>query len=30
MGKTLEFKRPDGQAVSGYLAEAAEPIGSRW
>ena len=28
MGKTIEFKRPDGQAVSGYLAEAAEPIGS--
>jgi carboxymethylenebutenolidase len=28
MGKTIEFKRPDGQAVSGFLAEAASPMGS--
>jgi carboxymethylenebutenolidase len=24
----IEFKRPDGQTVSGYLAEAAQPVGS--
>ena len=28
MGKTIEFKRPDGQSVNGYLVEAAKPIGS--
>jgi carboxymethylenebutenolidase len=28
MGKTIEFTRPDGQAVKGYLAEAANPLGS--
>ncbi len=28
MGQTIEFKRPDGQAVQGYLAEAADPVGS--
>ncbi|MBL8352378.1 MAG: dienelactone hydrolase family protein [Burkholderiaceae bacterium] len=28
MGKTIEFTRPDGQAVEGYLAEAAKPLGS--
>ena len=28
MGQTIEFKRPDGQSVEGYLAEAANPIAS--
>jgi carboxymethylenebutenolidase len=28
MGQTIDFKRPDGQVVSGYLAEAANPVGS--
>ena len=28
MAKTIEFKRPDGQSVAGYLAEAANPIAS--
>ena len=28
MGSMIEFKRPDGQSVSGYLAEAARPVGS--
>ena len=28
MGKTIEFKRPDGKAVSGYLAEAEAPVGA--
>lgn len=28
MGKTIEFKRPDGQSVNGYLVEAANAIGS--
>ena len=28
MGHTVEFKRPDGQAVKGYLAEAANPVAS--
>jgi len=23
MGRTIEYKRPDGQGVSGYLAEPA-------
>ncbi len=26
MGSTVEFKRPDGQTVSGYLASAAKPV----
>ena len=26
MGKTIEFKRPDGQTVPGYCAEAAEAV----
>jgi carboxymethylenebutenolidase len=28
MGKTITFKRPDGQSVAGYLAEATDPIAS--
>lgn len=28
MGKTIEFKRPDGKAVSGYLAQADAPVGA--
>lgn len=28
MGQMIEFKRPDGQAVQGYLAEAANPVGA--
>lgn len=28
MGKTVEFQRPDGVSVKGYLAEARQPIGS--
>ena len=28
MGQTIEFKRPDGQAVQGYLAEAATAVGA--
>lgn len=28
MGKTIEFKRPDGKAVSGYLASPAETQGA--
>ena len=28
MGKTVEFKRPDGQAVQGYLAEPAQAAGA--
>ena len=28
MGQTIEFKRPDGQSVAGYLAEATDPIAS--
>jgi carboxymethylenebutenolidase len=28
MGKMIEFKRPDGQSVNGYLVEAANAIGS--
>ena len=28
MGKTIEFKRPDGKAVHGYLAEAEAPVGA--
>jgi carboxymethylenebutenolidase len=28
MGKMIEFKRPDGQTVAGYLAEAARPLGA--
>ena len=28
MGKTISFKRPDGQAVPGYLAEPAHPEGA--
>lgn len=28
MGSMIEFKRPDGQSVSGYLAEATRPVGS--
>ena len=28
MGKTIEFKRPDGQSVNGYLVEAVNAIGS--
>jgi carboxymethylenebutenolidase len=28
MGKTITFKRPDGQSVQGYLAEPAHPEGA--
>jgi carboxymethylenebutenolidase len=28
MGKSIEFKRPDGAAVQGYLAEPANPSGA--
>lgn len=28
MGKTVDFKRPDGQTVKGYLAEALNPLGA--
>ena len=28
MGQTVEFKRPDGQVVKGYLAEAANAVAS--
>lgn len=28
MGQTVEFQRPDGAAVKGYLAEAQHPLGS--
>ena len=28
MGKTFEFKRPDGQSVQGYLAEPAQAAGA--
>ena len=28
MGKTISFKRPDGQDVQGYLAEPANPAGA--
>jgi carboxymethylenebutenolidase len=28
MGQTIEFKRPDGQAVAGYLAPAANAVAS--
>ena len=28
MGSMISFNRPDGQAVNGYLAEAANPVGS--
>lgn len=28
MGQTITFKRPDGKAVEGFLAEAANPVGS--
>ena len=28
MGSMISFKRPDGQSVQGYLAKAANPIGS--
>jgi dienelactone hydrolase len=28
MGSTLSFKRPDGQAVQGYLAEPRAPQGA--
>ncbi|MEN9538666.1 MAG: hypothetical protein RLZZ126_901 [Pseudomonadota bacterium] len=28
MGSTVEFRRPDGKAVSGYLAESPNPHGS--
>ncbi len=28
MGQTIEFQRPDGKPVGGYLAEAAHPVGS--
>lgn len=28
MGKTIEFKRPDGQSVQGYLAEPAQAAGA--
>lgn len=28
MGTTLNFQRPDGQTVSGYLAEPAQPTGA--
>jgi carboxymethylenebutenolidase len=28
MGSAIEFKRPDGKAVSGYLATAGRPVGA--
>ena len=28
MAQTVQFKRPDGASVSGYLAEAAQPLGA--
>ncbi len=28
MGQVIEFKRPDGQTVQGYLAEATHPVGA--
>lgn len=28
MGQMIEFQRPDGQAVQGYLAEATHPVGA--
>lgn len=28
MAQTVQFKRPDGASVSGYLAEAARPLGA--
>ena len=28
MGKMIEFKRPDGQSVQGYLAEPAQAAGA--
>ena len=28
MGKTVEFKRPDGGTLSGYLAEPAQAAGA--
>ena len=28
MGQTVQFQRPDGASVNGYLAEAAQPIGA--
>ena len=28
MGQTVTFQRPDGQTVSGYLAEPAQPAGA--
>ncbi|WP_457321111.1 dienelactone hydrolase family protein [Roseateles sp. P5_E11] len=28
MAQTVQFKRPDGAPVSGYLAEAAQPLGA--
>jgi len=28
MGKTVEFKRPDGQTVKGFLAEGSDPLGA--
>jgi carboxymethylenebutenolidase len=28
MAQTLQFQRPDGTAVTGYLAEAAQPVGA--
>ncbi|HSB24087.1 MAG TPA: dienelactone hydrolase family protein, partial [Burkholderiaceae bacterium] len=28
MARTIDFKRPDGQGVKGFLAEAAAPLGA--
>src|SRR5574343_1952302 len=28
MSQTVQFQRPDGQTVSGYLAEALQPVGA--
>jgi carboxymethylenebutenolidase len=28
MARSIEFKRPDGQTVTGHLAEAAQPLGA--
>ena len=28
MASTIDFKRPDGQAVKGFLAEAEAPLGA--
>lgn len=28
MARSIEFKRPDGQSVTGHLAEAAQPLGA--